>query len=138
VGLEHVLGGLQAVGGGEEALALGHDLDGTAGDGLVEGLLDRDVERRGLDVVQVADLARIEALLRARLRDELAKLGPDLGGHEDDVAREPLDLRLVGRQVLAEDLVHVDDLLAGRDRVLDAGDEAGAEDRLDDDGVVVA
>jgi hypothetical protein len=138
VGLEHVLRGLQAVGRREEALALGHDLDRAAGDGRVEGLLDRDVERRGLDVVEVADLARVEALLLAGLGDELAELGADLGRHEDDVAGETVDLRLVGRQVLAEDLVHVDDLLAGRDGVLHAGDEAGAEDRLDDDRVVVA
>ena len=64
VSRDDVLGGLQAGGRRVERLAgVGHDLDlGMRGDGLIERLLEGDVEGGGLDRPDVADVARVVGL----------------------------------------------------------------------------
>ena len=139
VGRQHVLDRREARGRAEEALPLRDDLDGGIGrDRLPEGAVDRDVQRGGLDVIEVADIAGVQVLGLARLHHERAELGADPGRHERHVGRQARHLRRVSEQVRAEDLVHVDDLDALADRLLHQAGQAGAEDGLKDDPVVLA
>src|SRR5439155_20435035 len=130
--------GGEPLGRREEAFALRQLLDrAVARERLVVSLANGDVEGRGLDVVEVADLARTQLLLRARPDHQLAELDSDVRRYLNDVAGKARYLGPVRGQVRTHDLVEVDHLDALLDCLLDLADEPGAEDRLHDDGVVL-
>ena len=135
--VEHVLGRLEALRGRVERLALGDDLDVRVDRRrLVERLLQRLVERGGLDRPDVAHVARVG--VGAGRDDELADLAAELARDEHDVRQLALDLEVRGGVVGAEDLVDVADRDAGVDGGLGTLDESRAVDRLQDDPVVLA
>ena len=87
--------------------------------------------------MQVGDVARIQVLRRAGLDGLLAELLPENRRHEHDVRRETGQLGGTRGEVLAEDLVDVDDGEPGIHGFGDHIHDRGAIDGLDDHAVVV-
>ena len=105
------------------------------GNSAVEALPQRHIQRDPPDAEQVHDTARVESLACLDREAARALAGHDRRRHHRGC--DAVDLRLVRREIVADDLVEEHDLQAACERCLDVGNEPGSIERYQDDAVVL-